>query len=332
MAPSSCLEKKLNNLVSGFEIRNEIYASLVVLLEEKNLTKFKQMMENFSVEFVDKEPAFIKYFDYYYYNRTDLWSMSHRLFPYSYTDTNMYCEYFHNKLKTSYFERKFNRRVDNLIDTLLKIENMYLSHQYRIITGTPTSVYPPTYYKRHNNGLRTPDGDVYVKSTNSRLVKSQTNRDVLYEVKVAETCSDNDQCYCRCIKLACLSLCIHLYTRECSDNHALCKHIHKIHSLIVRQIPSFENIFSDNEITEDVECIPDSVSSVTLVESGIDSSVEETCDDERKIRETELLLVKLNCLIQDKVVMRTLSSYLSSSLKTMVSMCESIKDGGRNET
>ncbi|GFU30994.1 transposable element Tcb2 transposase [Trichonephila clavipes] len=168
---------------------------------------------------------------------------------------------------------------------------MYLSHQYRIITGTHTSVYPPTYYKRHNNGLRFPVGDIYVKSTNLWFVKSQTNRDVLYEIKkFAETCSDNDQCYCRCIKQACLSLCMHLYTCECSDNHALCKHIHKIHSLIVRQIPSFENIFSDNKITEDVECIPDSVSSVTLVESGIDSSVEETCDDERKIQETELLL------------------------------------------
>ncbi|GFX38890.1 hypothetical protein TNCV_4753661 [Trichonephila clavipes] len=67
-------KKQLNNLVSGFEIRNEIYASLVVLLEEKNLTKFKQMMENFRVGFVDKEPAFIKYFDDYYYKRTDLWS------------------------------------------------------------------------------------------------------------------------------------------------------------------------------------------------------------------------------------------------------------------
>ncbi|GFX74006.1 hypothetical protein TNCV_2954891 [Trichonephila clavipes] len=84
---------------------------------------------------------------------------------------------------------------------------------------------------------------------------------------------------------------------------------------MVRQILAFENISSDNEITKDVECIPDSVSSATLVESGIDSSVEETCDNEKKIRETELLIVKLNCLIQDKVVMRTLSSYLSSSSK-----------------
>ncbi|GFY47445.1 hypothetical protein TNIN_259181 [Trichonephila inaurata madagascariensis] len=42
------------------------------------------------------------------------------------------------------------------------------------------------------------------------------------------------------------------------------------------KIPSFENISSYNEITEDVECIPDSVPSVTLVESSIDSSVEET--------------------------------------------------------
>ncbi|GFS54461.1 MULE domain-containing protein [Trichonephila inaurata madagascariensis] len=131
-------KKQLNNLVSDFEIRHEIYASLVVLLEEKSSTKFKQTMENFRVAFVDKEPAFIKYFDDYYYNRTDLWR-----------------------------ERE------------------------RIITGTPTSVYSPTYYKRHDNSLRIPDGDIYVKSTNS--------------------------CY--------------------------------------------------NEITEDVECIPDSVPSVTLVES-----------------------------------------------------------------
>ncbi|GFU84394.1 hypothetical protein TNCV_2731621 [Trichonephila clavipes] len=175
---------------------------------------------------------------------------------------------------------------------------MYLSHQYRIITGTPTSVYPQTYYKCHNNGLRIPDRDIYVKSTNSWFVKSQTNRDILYKVKnTAKTCSDNDQGFGRCIKQACLSLRMHLYACECSDNHALCKHIHNIHSLIFQQISSFENISSYNEITEDVECIPDSVPSVTLVESGIESSVEETCDEERKICETELLLVKLKCLI-----------------------------------
>ncbi|GFW95208.1 hypothetical protein TNCV_314121 [Trichonephila clavipes] len=75
-------KKQLNNLVSCFEIRNEIYASLIVFLEEKNLTKFKQMMENFGVAFVDEEPAFIKYFDDYYYN---LWCMSDRQFPHSYT-------------------------------------------------------------------------------------------------------------------------------------------------------------------------------------------------------------------------------------------------------
>ncbi|GFT45978.1 DUF1758 domain-containing protein [Trichonephila clavipes] len=71
---------------------------------------------------------------------------------------------------------------------------------------------------------------------------------------------------------------------------------------------------SYNEITKDVECIPDSFLSVTLVESSIDSSVEETCDDERKIHESEFLFVKLNSLIQDKVVMRTLSSYLRNAL------------------
>ncbi|GFY06436.1 transposon Tf2-8 polyprotein [Trichonephila clavipes] len=55
----------------------------------------------------------------------------------------------------------------------------------RIITDTPTSVYPPTYYKHHNIGLRIPDGDIYIKSTNSWFVKSQTNRDVLYEEATA---------------------------------------------------------------------------------------------------------------------------------------------------
>ena len=43
-------------------------------------------------------------------------------FPHANTDTNMYVESFHNRLKTFYLKRRANRRVDDLLNLLLKIE------------------------------------------------------------------------------------------------------------------------------------------------------------------------------------------------------------------
>ena len=48
--------------------------------------------------------------------------MCFRPLGHCHTDTNMFVESFHNKLKTFFMERRPNKRVDDLINLLLTIE------------------------------------------------------------------------------------------------------------------------------------------------------------------------------------------------------------------
>merc|ERR1712074_187405 len=58
----------------------------------------------------------------YYFKGSEKWAMSFRNFPHAGTDTNMFVESFHNRLKTFYANRKRNKRVDDLLNLLLRIE------------------------------------------------------------------------------------------------------------------------------------------------------------------------------------------------------------------
>lgn len=48
------------------------------------------------------------------------------------TDTNMFCESSFNKLKTYYMKRKPTRRIDDLVDILLKMEKDAYISQVRV--------------------------------------------------------------------------------------------------------------------------------------------------------------------------------------------------------
>ena len=48
--------------------------------------------------------------------------MCFRQFDHCHTDTNMLVESLHNKLNTSFMERRLNKQVDDLINLLLTIE------------------------------------------------------------------------------------------------------------------------------------------------------------------------------------------------------------------
>ncbi|XP_015921991.2 uncharacterized protein [Parasteatoda tepidariorum] len=115
--------RKLNSSVSDAVLRQEIYAYLIVILEEPSISRFNQMIDDFKRRYIGKAPIFVNYFDNYCSkDRKPIWSMCHPQFPHANTDTNMYSESFRNELKTHYLKRKFNRRIDILINTLLKIE------------------------------------------------------------------------------------------------------------------------------------------------------------------------------------------------------------------
>src|SRR5258705_13864966 len=44
-------------------------------------------------------------------------------------------------------------------------------------------------------------------------------------------------CFERCINPSCQNLCCHMYHCSCPDYSLLCKHIHKVHSMFVRNVP-----------------------------------------------------------------------------------------------
>ena len=48
--------------------------------------------------------------------------MCYRNFDHANTDTNMFVESFHNRLKTFFMQRKINKRIDDLVILLLDIE------------------------------------------------------------------------------------------------------------------------------------------------------------------------------------------------------------------
>ena len=59
-------------------------------------------------------PEFVSYLESYYFNRTDKWAMCFRNFPHAGTDTNMFVESYHNRLKTFYANRRRIKRISLL--------------------------------------------------------------------------------------------------------------------------------------------------------------------------------------------------------------------------
>ena len=91
-------------------------------MDEKNDNDFKIMSENFIELYRNRCEKFVDYFKDYYMRKPKEWAMCHRQFPHANTDTNMYVESFHNRLKTYYMKRRANRRIDDLLNLLLEIE------------------------------------------------------------------------------------------------------------------------------------------------------------------------------------------------------------------
>ena len=64
----------------------------------------------------------MNYFNENYVGRTEKWALCYRNFPHANTDTNMFVESFHNKLKTFYVDHRPNKRVDDLLNLVLVTE------------------------------------------------------------------------------------------------------------------------------------------------------------------------------------------------------------------
>ena len=94
---------------------------------ETSIETFEKILVGFLRKYDSICPKCVNYFKNTYVFRLVKWAMK---FEYANTDTNMFVESFHNKLKKFYLERMPNKRIDDLINVILEIEaDDYWSHK-----------------------------------------------------------------------------------------------------------------------------------------------------------------------------------------------------------
>uniref|UniRef100_A0A8D9ARJ8 MULE transposase domain-containing protein n=1 Tax=Cacopsylla melanoneura TaxID=428564 RepID=A0A8D9ARJ8_9HEMI len=94
------------------------------IMNAVELDKFDHLCKGFFKKYEDncRTSSFMKYFHQHYMPRCTKWAMCHRNFPHASVNTTGHIESFHSRLKRFYLKRKVNKRLDDLIDILLKLE------------------------------------------------------------------------------------------------------------------------------------------------------------------------------------------------------------------
>ena len=89
-------------LCGSKQLQEEVYLTLEVILEETSITAFLRNYEDICQKFVN-------YFKYTYVSRPVKWVICYKQFEHANTDTNMFVESFHNKLKTFHLKQMPNK-------------------------------------------------------------------------------------------------------------------------------------------------------------------------------------------------------------------------------
>jgi hypothetical protein len=207
--------------ISDVETQVEIYHMLRCVMQELNEDAFNKCLSTLMVHMQQMVPRFASYFAAYC-NRVTEWAYCHR--KGTQANTNMYLESFHNILKTAYLERKANRRIDTLLNVLLKIaRDKAFEHLIKVEKRTHSKKLCDID-KRHSIFVEqlppVTDGGWVVPS--EKMPGQQ-----YFVIEASDTCSCSLHCsLCNC--------CPHMYQCTCVDfavRATVCKHIHNIHEL-----------------------------------------------------------------------------------------------------
>ena len=209
--------RKLRKLFPGNStLQAKFYQLLVVLMEEKNSNTFQNQLHQLTAKYSMMYPDLFEYLETYYFNRTEKWAMCYRNFPHAETDTNMFLESYHNRLKTFYMKRKKNKRIDDLLNLLLHVEEEdFWRHKTETFFAGPTEQNSSDC--RHQRGMKIPKTQVCNDNPSQWRVLSQTKKKETYIVrKVADSCSW-EHCFSKCLEVSCAGLCAHIYSCSCPD-------------------------------------------------------------------------------------------------------------------
>ncbi|GBM42901.1 hypothetical protein AVEN_240833-1 [Araneus ventricosus] len=302
-------KRQLVSKVHDKSHRDKMLEELLKIMYEKS---FENRLLMFLNDYSNKCQKFTDYFVKNYSGRKELWATCLRKFPHGDTNTNNYCESFHNQLKTVYFERKYNRRIDELILTLLRIEkDRFLTYYSNVVNNVPAhSKLTKTVKEKHDRGVKIQDMDV-VEYDGHWEVKSQSVKGKVYVVrKVADSCGLMDHCYFKCANINCAALCSHLYDCSCEDDSNLCKHIHKVHILYSEIKTHVTDDFIEIDNEENSSAISSEILNVDIL------SITESCRS--KVTECKKLCSEILELIEIPRVKEVMLNNAVSCLSTLV--------------
>jgi hypothetical protein len=231
-------QRKLHALVNDQKQRAEMYACLCMLMNEEDSAIFYENQDVFLEYWREKQPKFIQYYEAEYVPRTAHWALCYRHFDHASTDTNMFVESFHNKLKTNprYLAHHVNRRVDDLVAVLLTIEEDIFHERMRkeVMCDSHDASLKCEGSNRHQKGNAIPDTAVKVIDQHSYAVMSADGTSSSTVVIHSHNCnSANKPCALHCTALECHCLCRCMMECSCIDfKHGhICKHMHKVRLL-----------------------------------------------------------------------------------------------------
>ncbi|KAK3928240.1 Zinc finger protein 511 [Frankliniella fusca] len=320
------LQANIRNHIKDTDLVQEIYVVMCSMINATTEEEFRKLEAAFKLMYANVSPGFFKYMTETFLPKAKKWAKCFRQNYHGNVDTTMHVESFHNILKTVYLNRKPNKRVDDLLDILLQVEEDYfVRYQNAVMTESLSDEDFDAILKRHDRGIKISNLHVANISANLWHVKSQgTDKDTHYTVvKCLDVCTEV-LCVFTCA--SCDSLCSHMFTCTCGDMFPLCKHIHKVftsqdlHSKNVSATADLEN--QEPEFFAPEVQVP-SVVSTTSACNGT-SGVTPVKTPSKSLTNIRGIIGNLESELDKSPVKRFMLPRIRSTLDALVTECKAV--------
>lgn len=215
--------KAVKEKIKETDMKPSVYHHLLVLLNEKDITLFNKKLQSFLSWLNQEEMAeFLQYFQVNYCNRISEWATHGR--QHASVNTNMHVEAFHRLVKSVYFQQKQNRRVDCLLNVLLRLTRDKAFERLQKNEQSKVTYRQSEMNKRHVNAEKCIAG-IKISSLSETCWSIKSQEGNTYSIQKEKPCP----CPLKCFHCG---VCTHMYSCTCLDNllHCTaCKHIHVLH-------------------------------------------------------------------------------------------------------
>ncbi|XP_052126912.1 uncharacterized protein LOC113202560 [Frankliniella occidentalis] len=324
------LQANIRIHIKDTDLVQEIYVVMCSMIDARTEEEFKKLESAFKLTYFNVSPGLSNYMTVTFLPKAKKWAKCFRQDYHGNVDTTMHVESFHNILKTGYLNRKPNKRVDDLLDLLLDVEeDYYVRYKNAMMTESLSDQDFDAILKRHDRGLKISDLDVTNISRDLWQVKSQgTDEDTHYTVvKCLDVCSEV-LCVFTCS--SCDSLCSHMFTCTCGDMFPLCKHIHKV---FTSQDHHFKGVSAttDTENHEPEFYAPEAEPSVesTFPCNGTSAGTP-VKNSSKSLTNIRGMLGNLDSELDKSPVKRFMLPRIRSALHTLVTECQAVTQSPRD--